>query len=45
MSRFPSGDPSVSWLPDPGEHAVPEADPGEIPGNPVPTFKQFIIKY
>lgn len=38
MSRFPSGEPRVSWLPDPGEHAVPDvvADPGDIPGNPPP---------
>lgn len=35
---MPSGEPSVSWLPEPGEHAVPDcvADPGEIPGNPEP---------
>lgn len=38
ISRFPSGDPRVSWLPDPGEHAVPDvvADPGEMPGKPLP---------
>lgn len=35
---MPSGDPSVSWLPDPGDPTVPEAvvDPGDIPGNPEP---------
>lgn len=38
MSRVPSGDPSVSWLPEPGDPAVPDAvvEPGEIPGKAEP---------
>lgn len=38
IKRFPSGEPRVSWLPEPGEHAVPEvvAEPGEMPGKPLP---------
>lgn len=35
---MPSGEPNVSWLPDPGEPTVPDAvvEPGDIPGNPEP---------
>lgn len=36
MRGLPSGDPSVSWLPEPGDPILPDAEfePGEIPVTP-----------